>query len=413
HRLARPLPQADGAARLPDRPGREARVARQVRRDLRRFRRLHADLGLAFRAGCRRADLRARARPLRRGHARGSRSRLARVHPLPRRLREAHPGEPVADRAGRDRRADARRACRARLLRDRPGPELGSVDRARILRFRAQPDQPAAVRHPRRRLGLALDALAVARRRPREGTRLRVSLRRDRCAARGRRDRGLHPAAPSLMDDRRLLNTELFDPAVAVERIAAEFRAGFEAIEKIDRPAVTTFGSARVREGHPYYAAARAVGRGFAERGWAVITGGGPGLMEAANRGAREGGGLSVGFNIELPQEQRSNAYIDLAHTFRHFYARKTMFVKAAEGFLVFPGGFGTADELFEALTLIQTGKVLHFPVVLFGSTYWDELLDWFHDYLPVDGMISPDDLELLHVTDDVEDVVQQVIDCY
>src|SRR5437016_7934630 len=215
------------------------------------------------------------------------------------------------------------------------------------------------------------------------------------------------------MDDRRLLNTELFDPAVAVERIAAEFRAGFEAIEKIDRPAVTTFSSARVREGHRYYEAARAVGRGFAERGWAVITGGGPGLMEAANRGAKEGGGLSVGFNIELPHEQRSNPYIDLAMTFRHFYARKTMFVKAAEGFLVFPGGFGTADELFEALTLIQTGKVLHFPVVLFDSDYWQELLTWVRDELLADGMISPNDLDLLYVTDDLDDAVARVLECY
>src|SRR5213078_5052175 len=115
----------------------------------------------------------------------------------------------------------------------------------------------------------------------------------------------------------------------------------------------------------------------FAELGWAVVTGGGPGVMEAANRGAQDAGGLSVGFNIELPHEQRGNGYVDLGMTFRHFYARKTMFVKAAEGFVVFPGGFGTADELFEALTLIQTGKVMHFPVVLFDSDYWGELLEW------------------------------------
>src|SRR4051812_14750567 len=196
------------------------------------------------------------------------------------------------------------------------------------------------------------------------------------------------------MDDRRLLNTELFDPAVAVERIAAEFRAGFEAIEKIDRPAVTTFGSARVREGHPYYAAARAVGRRFAERGWAVITGGGPGLMEAANRGAKEGGGLSVGFNIELPHEQASNPYLDVSYTFEHFYARKVCFVRPAEGFVIFPGGFGTLDELYEALTLIQTGKVSHFPVVLYGSEHWSDMLDWVKSELLDDHLVSPGDIE-------------------
>jgi len=215
------------------------------------------------------------------------------------------------------------------------------------------------------------------------------------------------------MDDRRLLNTELFDPALAVERIAAEFRAGFEEIEKIDRPAVTAFGSARVREGHPYYESARAVGRRFAERGWAVITGGGPGLMEAANRGAKEGGGLSVGFNIDLPHEQAPNPYLDISYTFEHFYARKVCFVKPAEGFVIFPGGFGTLDELYEALTLIQTGKVLHFPIVLFDTDHWSEMLDWVRDELLRDRFISPEDVELLSVTDDVEEAVELVIDCY
>ena len=217
------------------------------------------------------------------------------------------------------------------------------------------------------------------------------------------------------MEDQRILSAD--EPAAEIEdhvqRIAQEFRMGFEAVDKIDRPAVTIFGSARVREGEPSYEQARDVARRFAERGWAVVTGGGPGVMEAANRGAKEGGGLSVGFNIELPHEQFANRYLDIALTFRHFYARKTMFVKAAEGFVVFPGGFGTADELFEALTLIQTGKVLHFPVVLFDSAYWDELLDWFRDDLLRDGMISPDDVELLHVTDDLDDVVVHVLECY
>jgi uncharacterized protein (TIGR00730 family) len=218
------------------------------------------------------------------------------------------------------------------------------------------------------------------------------------------------------VEDRRLLDRRE-EPADDLERhvqlIAQEFRDGFEAVDRIDRPAVTIFGSARIREGDPTYEHARDVARRFAEHGWAVVTGGGPGVMEAANRGARDGGGLSVGFNIELPHEQRGNPYVDLSMTFRHFYARKTMFVKAAEGFVVFPGGFGTADELFEALTLIQTGKVMHFPVVLVGSDYWEELLTWVRDELLADGMISPNDLDLLYVTDDPDDVVDRVLECY
>jgi uncharacterized protein (TIGR00730 family) len=218
------------------------------------------------------------------------------------------------------------------------------------------------------------------------------------------------------MEDRRLLDRRE-EPAEDLERhvqlIAQEFRDGFEAVDRIDRPAVTIFGSARIRQDDPSYAQAHDVARRFAEHGWAVVTGGGPGVMEAANRGAKDGGGLSVGFNIELPHEQRGNDYVDVGLTFRHFYARKTMFVKAAEGFVVFPGGFGTADELFEALTLIQTGKVMHFPVVLVGSDYWEELLTWVRDELLADGMISPKDLDLLYVTDDSEEVVERVLECY
>jgi len=217
------------------------------------------------------------------------------------------------------------------------------------------------------------------------------------------------------MEDRRILSSEesAAELEEQVELIAGEFREGFQAVDKIESPAVSVFGSARIKEDDPVYAEARALAKKFAERGWAVVTGGGPGVMEAANRGAKEGGGLSVGFNIELPHEQRGNPYVDLSLTFRHFYARKTMFVKAAEGFVVFPGGFGTADELFEALTLIQTGKVLHFPVVLIGSDYWEELLGWIRGELLADAMISPEDLELLHVTDDIDDAVQRVLECY
>jgi uncharacterized protein (TIGR00730 family) len=213
------------------------------------------------------------------------------------------------------------------------------------------------------------------------------------------------------LDDRRILDTEQVDPPDAVEQIAEEFRAGFALVDKIDRPAVAIFGSARIGEEHPAYAAARVTGRLFAERGWAVVTGGGPGVMEAANRGAQEGGGLSVGFNIELPHEQRSNDYLDIEYTFRHFYARKVCFVKPSEGFVIFPGGFGTLDELFESLTLIQTGKVMHFPVVLFGSDYWGEFLEWMRNRPLREAMISPDDVELLHLTDDPEEAVKLVVD--
>jgi uncharacterized protein (TIGR00730 family) len=192
--------------------------------------------------------------------------------------------------------------------------------------------------------------------------------------------------------------------------IAEEFRTGFEAVDSIDRPAVTIFGSARVREDDPIYQQAQDLGRRFAEAGLAVVTGGGPGEMEAANRGAHEAGGLSVGFNIDLPHEQHHNPYLDIAVTFSHFYARKTMLVKAAEGFVMFPGGFGTLDELFEALTLIQTGKVLDFPVVLFGRDHWEGLLGWIRDRLLAEGFINAEDIDLLYVTDDPEEAVETIL---
>jgi uncharacterized protein (TIGR00730 family) len=218
------------------------------------------------------------------------------------------------------------------------------------------------------------------------------------------------------MEDRRLFEAHEEGPDELRRHtalIAEEFYEGFVAVARIDRPAVSIFGSARVHEGSPPYELARATAHGFAEAGWAVVTGGGPGVMEGANRGCREGGGLSVGFNIALPHEQGSNPYVDVLLTFKHFYARKTMFVKAAEGFVVFPGGFGTADELFEALTLIQTGKVQHFPVVLFDSAFWSPLLDWVRKRVLPLGMVSPVDLELLTVTDDPEEAVSVVLDSY
>jgi uncharacterized protein (TIGR00730 family) len=215
-------------------------------------------------------------------------------------------------------------------------------------------------------------------------------------------------------DDRQILDhPATFDIDASVEEIAAEFRAGFEKVALIDRPAVALFGSARVHEGSAPYEAARAAGKRFAEEGWAVVTGGGSGVMEGANRGAREGGGLSVGFNIVLPHEQKPNPYLDIEHTFDHFYARKVCFVRPSEGFVIFPGGFGTLDELYESLTLIQTGKIRHFPVVLFDSAYWGEMIDWIRGDLLSQGMISPDDIKLLMVTDDVDEAVQVVLDCY
>jgi uncharacterized protein (TIGR00730 family) len=217
------------------------------------------------------------------------------------------------------------------------------------------------------------------------------------------------------VEDRRILDQRREDEDLEhhVQRIAAEFRAGFEAVDRIDRPGVSIFGSARIREDHRWYQAARDVARRFGEAGFAVVTGGGPGVMEAANRGAKEGGGLSVGFNIDLPHEQHENPYLDISLTFQHFYARKTMFVKSAEGFVIFPGGFGTLDELFESLTLIQTGKVLHFPVVLFDRTFWSDAVSWIGDELIAAGLISADDERLLYMTDDGDEAVQIVTECY
>ena len=215
------------------------------------------------------------------------------------------------------------------------------------------------------------------------------------------------------MHDRRVLERTHTDLQNDVALIAAEFLGGFQKVLEIDRPAVSIFGSARLGEGNPIYEQARETARRFAQAGFAVVTGGGPGVMEAANRGCKEGGGLSVGFNIELPHEQGINAWCDVSMTFKHFYARKTMFVKAAEGFVIFPGGFGTLDEQFEALTLIQTGKVLDFPVILVGSAHWADLLAWVGDELLREGLISPEDVDLLHVTDDPDEAVRLIVEGY
>ncbi|MBW0091567.1 TIGR00730 family Rossman fold protein [Pseudonocardia sp. KRD-184] len=197
-----------------------------------------------------------------------------------------------------------------------------------------------------------------------------------------------------------------------VMRIQAEFVEGFGMLAELPR-AVTVFGSARTPRDHLEYAQGRALGTALAEAGYAVITGGGPGAMEAANKGCSEAGGLSVGLGIELPFEQGLNDWVDLGINFRYFFARKTMFVKYSQAFVCLPGGFGTLDELFEALTLVQTKKVTKFPVVLLGSDYWGGLYDWIAKSVLENGKIGEKDLKLLHVTDDVDDAVRVVHDAY
>ena len=197
-----------------------------------------------------------------------------------------------------------------------------------------------------------------------------------------------------------------------VLRIQAEFVEGFGMLAELPR-AVTVFGSARTPRDHPEYAAGRALGTALAEAGYAVITGGGPGVMEAANKGCSDAGGFSVGLGIELPFEQGLNDWVDLGINFRYFFARKTMFVKYSQAFVCLPGGFGTLDELFEALTLVQTKKVTKFPVVLLGTEYWGGLYDWIAKTVLDSGKIGEKDLALLHLTDDVDDAVRVVHDAY
>jgi uncharacterized protein (TIGR00730 family) len=212
-------------------------------------------------------------------------------------------------------------------------------------------------------------------------------------------------------DRKRAAAFTLSDPW-RVLRISGEFVAGFDALAALG-PAVTIFGSSRIGEDDPIYAAAREIGRRLAHAGFATITGGGPGVMEAANRGAFEAGGVSVGANIELPHEQGMNRFVNLPLNFRYFFVRKTMFVKYAQGFVIFPGGFGTLDELFESLTLIQTGKLANFPVVLFGSAYWRGLIDWIDTRLVAEGKIGPEDRQLMIVTDEPEEVVSVMVASY
>ncbi len=199
--------------------------------------------------------------------------------------------------------------------------------------------------------------------------------------------------------------TWLHDDPWRVLRIQSEFVEGFGALAELG-PAISVFGSARTSPQTQEYADGVHIGRTLVERGFAVITGGGPGVMEAANKGAHEAGGVSVGLGIELPFEQGVNEYVNLGINFRYFFARKTMFVKYAQGFIALPGGFGTFDELFEALTLVQTRTITRFPIVLVGHDYWDGLLDWLRGTVAVSGKISPENLDLIAVTDDIDEAV-------
>lgn len=219
-------------------------------------------------------------------------------------------------------------------------------------------------------------------------------------------------------EDQRLLETpkpedRLFthsDPW-RVLRIMGEFVEGFDALADV-HDAVTLFGSARVKPEDPLYEQAVETARLLGEAGFTIITGGGPGIMQAANKGARAAGARSVGLNIQLPFEQGINPYVDLAIEFHYFFVRKTMFVKYAQAFVIFPGGFGTLDELFEALTLIQTGKVYNFPIILYGAAYWQGLLDWLKTTMLAGGKISPADLDLLVLSDSPEEVRDIIVRC-
>jgi uncharacterized protein (TIGR00730 family) len=194
-----------------------------------------------------------------------------------------------------------------------------------------------------------------------------------------------------------------FQEAIRVLKIAKEFIYGFQTLHFVG-PAVTVFGSARFNEGHPYYALTRSVGYSVAKLGFTVITGGGPGLMEAANRGAQEGGGMSIGCNIQLPREQFPNTYLDRSLTFRYFFVRKVMLVKYSYAFFILPGGLGTIDEMTEAMTLIQTGRVYDFPVILVGVDYWKGFMEWVQTTLVRAGAVSSDELQNVHLVDSADE---------
>jgi len=215
-----------------------------------------------------------------------------------------------------------------------------------------------------------------------------------------------------LPTDERLLRVPCdieADDEKRLDRIRAEIDAAFDALRDVEE-GVSIFGSARVEEGHPWYELTRETAACLSKHGYTVITGGGPGLMEAANRGAKESGGESIGLNIELPHEQRPNPYLTRSLDFHYFFARKLMFVRYARAFVIMPGGFGTLDELFEALTLIQTNRIKHFPVILVGTDFWAPVLEWIDRSLEDHGLISPGDKELLMVAEEPKEVCEHVI---
>jgi len=223
-----------------------------------------------------------------------------------------------------------------------------------------------------------------------------------------RRDKAFHERMRRTLEHEKSLTRESWK----IFQIMAEFVEGFEKLVTI-KPSVSIFGSARTQPGHPDYELTTRIGRALSDAGFSVVTGGGPGLMEAANKGASEGKAPSIGLNIQLPLEQSANAYQDVDLYFRHFFSRKVMFVKYASAYIVMPGGFGTLDELAEILTLIQTGKSRRIPVVLVKASFWKGMLDWFEQTLATEGMINPEDMKLLTVVEEPEEVVQAIFDHY
>ncbi len=231
-------------------------------------------------------------------------------------------------------------------------------------------------------------------------------------------DRPSHPSSRTGEDRKLLMQRPYADPSFLESdawralRIMGEFIDGFDALARLG-PAVSIFGSARTTPADPMYEKARLLAQRLSEEGFTIITGGGPGIMEAANRGARDGEGVSVGLAIDLPRENEVNPYVGLPAYFRYFFVRKTMFVKYAQAFVIFPGGFGTFDELFESLTLVQTGKIDHFPIILFGSHYWAGLLEWLRSTVVAEGKVSPHELGLLRISDDVEEVTAVILESF
>lgn len=221
-------------------------------------------------------------------------------------------------------------------------------------------------------------------------------------------DAGIERQAKGMMKNRYEINRLEKQDSWRMFRIIGEFVEGFDLLPNY-LPAVTVYGSARIQEDSPYYELARNLGEALSREGYTVITGGGPGLMESANRGAFEAKGQSIGLNVELPMEQKANPYLTQGMSFRYFFVRKVMLVKYATGFILLPGGFGTLDEFFETLTLIQTGKIKPFPVVLLGREFWSGLVDWMQDQVLNRGLVGKDDLSLFHLTDDVDDAVAHI----